>query len=581
MESDSARFPGSFFSSLFQGIALRQTQSEGYGLRRFQSDVMAGLTVGVIALPLSMALAIASGVPPQHGLYTAVVAGALAALLGGSRVSVTGPTAAFVVLLAPVSLKFGLGGLLLATVMAGFIQVAMGVGRLGRLIQFIPYPVTTGFTAGIAAVIAILQLKDFFGLAPGAMPDHTLEKLGALWAAHSTFRWQDALIGALTMGILLGWPRVTRRVPPSLIAIPVGAFVAYGLSHWLAGFDVATIGSRFQYVLNGETGAGIPPIPPTFRMPWNFAGGDGTPIGLSLDVLQSLVMPATAIAVLGSIESLLCAVVADGMIGSKHDPDNELVAQGIGNLVAPFFGGFAATGAIARTAANIRSGGRTPWASVVHAAFVLVAMLTLAPLLAYLPMASLAALLLVVAWNMSDLKHFIHIAKIGPKSDIVVLLTCFSLTVVFDMVIAVTVGVVLASLLFMRRMAEITHSRMLDEEAHEVANLDVPSNTQIYEIAGPLFFGAAEKAFNQLLRVEGGDLPKVLIVHLHGVPAMDITGLVALETMLERARHHKMTTILAAVQSQPLKVLQKAGIASNHQVVICDTLGEALERARE
>ncbi|HYX25022.1 MAG TPA: SulP family inorganic anion transporter, partial [Thermoanaerobaculia bacterium] len=429
------------------GTALLARLHQGYSRADLRADLLAGMVVGIVALPLSMALAVASGVAPQHGLYTAIVAGSVVAALGGSMVQVSGPTAAFVVLLAPVSAKFGLGGLILATLMAGILLVAMGTGKLGSLIQFVPYPVTTGFTAGIAVVIATLQLKDFLGLTV-AMPETYLEKVAALARALPTLRWQDLAVGLFTLAILMLWPRVTRKVPGPLIALALGGILAHLLTLWLPGFQVATIHSRFA--------DGIPQLPPQPVIPWHLPGPDGHPIGLSFGLIRTLIPSAFAIAMLGAIESLLSAVVADGMTGGSHDPDAELVAQGVGNLVAPFFGGIAATGALARTATNVRSGARSPLAAIFHSGFVLLAVLLFAPVLNYLPMASLAALLLIVAWNMSEAKHFAHAMRVAPRSDVIVLLTCFGLTVIFDMVVSVTAGVLLAALLFMRRMAEVS-----------------------------------------------------------------------------------------------------------------------------
>jgi SulP family sulfate permease len=558
------------------GAALRETLAEGYTLARFRGDLVAGLTVGLIALPLSMALAIATGVPPQYGLYTAIVAGALAALCGGSRVAVTGPTAAFVVILVPIVGKFGLGGLLIATFMAGVILVLMGVARLGRLIQFIPHPVTTGFTAGIATVIATLQIKDFLGLTLTHNAESYLDKVQVLVESGTSLHWPDAAVGGATLAMLIFWRRYLKRIPAPLGALTLAAVGAYVL-HLLMPetFTVATIASRFTYTLNGATAPGIPQVPPTPMLPWTMLGNgpDGQPLQLSWGLIEQLLLPATAIAMLGAIESLLCAVVADGMAGTRHDPDVELIGQGIGNLVAPFFGGFAATGAIARTAANIRAGGHSPVAAIIHALFVLTAVLVLAPVLGYLPMASMAALLLIVAWNMSEIKHFLHTLRVAPRSDVVVLVTCFGLTVVFDMVVAVTVGVLLAALLFMRRMAELTQTRLTDGEQHRLL-APLPPNVLLYEVAGPLFFGAAEKAATALTTAD--QAPKAVIVHLGAVPAIDMTGLVALETALDELTATGALVVLTAVQPYPREALTKAGIVEEPgKVTFCQTMEEA------
>jgi len=537
-------------------IALRKALKAGYSASDLRGDVLAGLVVGVVALPLSMALAIASGVPPQHGLYTAIVGGVLIALLGGSSVQVSGPTAAFVVILAPIATKFGLGGLLVATLMAGVLLMVAGMARWGRLVEFIPYPVTTGFTSGIAVVIATLQIKDFLGLTIDKMPEHFLERVYAIFTALPTMRWGDLGVGALTLLLLITLPRLTKAVPAPLVALPVGAFAGYFLGRFAPGYDVATVSSRFTYLLHGVMHHGIPQLPPMPLLPWLSAGPDGRPLVLSLDMFRALAGPAFAIATLGAIESLLSAVVADGMTGGKHDPDAELIAQGVGNIVAPFFGGIAATGAIARTATNIRYGARSPLAAVVHALFILAAILLIAPLLGFLPMASMAALLLVVAWNMSEAKHVAHVIRVAPGSDVFVLLTCFGLTVVFDMVISVSVGIVLAAVLFMRRMAEVSSVRLISASP-EHPHVFLPPGVIIYEIAGPLFFGAAQKAMSELRIVESQ--VRTVILDLSAVPMMDATGLVNLESAMERLRKAGTSIIMAGVQNQPLHVMAKAG----------------------
>lgn len=432
--------------SRLPAAALRAVIREGYTAADFRSDVLAGLVVGMVALPLAMALAIAVGLPPQHGLYTAIFAGFATAFFGGSRVNVTGPTAAFIVILAPIFHRQGLAGLLLSGLLGGLILLLLGVFRLGRLIEFVPHPVTTGFTAGIAVVIATLQLKDFFGLKVEGRPEHFFDYLSAYWSARSSFSPSELGVGLCTLALLLVGRKYVRRVPAPLLVLPLAALAAY-----LLKLDVATIETRFN---------GIPRILPMPIFPWDAPGAQGAEFVFSFATLKQLLPDSFAVAMLGAIESLLCAVVADGMIRTRHDPDAELIAQGIGNLICPFFSGIAATGAIARTATSIRSGARSPIASMVHALTILLAILILAPLLGYLPMASLAALLLLVAWDMSELKHFGHTLRVAPRSDVAVLLACFTLTVVFDMVVSVTVGMVLAALLFMRRMAEITEAKV-------------------------------------------------------------------------------------------------------------------------
>lgn len=570
--------PGAPALPLRLGAALLAALRQGYSGKDLRSDVLAGLVVGIVALPLSMALAVASGVAPQHGLYTAVVAGGVIAALGGSMVQVSGPTAAFVVLLAPISSQWGLGGLVLATLMAGLLLIGLGAARLGGLIQFVPYPVTTGFTAGIAVVIATLQLKDFLGLTVESMPEHYLERVGALVRALPTARWQDLAVGAFTLALLLVWPRLTRKVPGPLVALTLGGALAAFLTWWLPGFEVATIRSRFHYEIGGVLHQGIPPLPPLPLLPWNLPGPDGRPVGFSFELLRALAPAAFAIAMLGAIESLLSAVVADGMTGGSHDPDAELVAQGVGNVVAPFFGGIAATGALARTATNIRSGARSPVAAIVHSLFVLAAVLLLAPVLGYLPMASLAALLLIVAWNMSEVKHFAHALRVAPKSDVLVLLTCFLLTVIFDMVVSVTVGVLLAALLFMRRMAEVTGAKLVDR--HPLAAEGLPKDVLLYEVSGPLFFGAAQRAMSALHRAVAG--VKVVVLDLSAVPVMDATGLVSLEAAVERLHALGVYVVLAGVQGQPLRVLARSGIRDRRdRIAVFRSLDRGLARALE
>jgi len=558
------------------GHALREAFERGYSRAQLRADVLAGLVVGVVALPLSMALAIASGAPPQNGLYTAIVAGGLCALLGGSRVLVTGPTAAFVVILAPVSARFGLAGLVLASGLAGLILIAMGLMRLGRLIQFVPYPVTTGFTAGIGLVIASLQLKDFLGLVPEALPGDAMwhERMLALARALPTTHWPDLVTGAVTLSVLMLWRRLRTPIPGPLVALVVGAMVAWWLT--LRGVaSPATLASRFG---SAAAPSGIPGTPPLFALPWNLPGPRGASPVLSLAYVESLLPSAFAIAMLGAIESLLAAVVADGMTGQKHQPDVELTALGIANLAATFFGGFAATGAIARTATSVRSGGRSPVAACVHAVFVLVSVLVLAPLLGHLPMASLAALLLMVAWNMSEVRHVVKVARTAPASDIAVLGTCFALTVVFDMTIAVTVGIGLAALLFMRRMIEISGGEVIGAE-HPEHGRDLPRGMVVYDIGGPLFFGAAHKATSQLFSFDRRDV-RLVLLDLEDVPAIDATGIVNLRSAIDRLQSAGITVLLAGLQPQPRIALAKARLVGQGGVETHATYELALAAAR-
>jgi SulP family sulfate permease len=538
---------------------LRALKARGYDSGDFRADAVAGVILGVVALPLSMALAIAAGAPPANGLFTAIVAGIVIALAGGSMHSVSGPTAAFVVLLVPVVSTYGLSGLLVATGLAGLILLVMGIFGLGRLIQFVPHPVTTGFTAGIAVVIAVLQIGGFLGL--GALEGERLwERLQDLVQRLPDLNWPDLLVGVVTLAVMLGWSRLSRRVPSPLAALVLATGVGYLLIG--QGWELATINTEF---------GGVPASLPIPSLPWADSG-------LTLADVSALMPTALAIALLGAIESLLCAVVADGMAGGRHDPDGELIGLGLGNIIVPFFGGFAATGAIARTATGIRAGGRTPIAVVVHSLFLLVAMLALAPLLGHIPMAAMAGLLLVVAWNMADAKHFARIVRIAPRSDVMVMVVCFVLTVAFDMVVAVIVGVVLAALLFMRRMVEISGATLIGgPQGHTVTGL--PPGVVFYDVAGPLFFGAAEKALEALTVVGQG--VHTVIIDLEDVPAVDATGLVALESTIARLHGHGIKVVLSGVKPQPRRALDKAGFKDEPgRLEITDDTDITLERFR-
>lgn len=552
------------------GYGLRQRMREGYSRADFRADLLSALVIGVVALPLSMALAIACGVPPQHGLYTAIIAGVLCALLGGTRFQVTGPTAAFVVILVPIVHKYGLGGLLVAGVMAGVILLAMGLARLGKLMQFVPHPVTTGFTMGIAVVIGLSQLKDVFGLPAcpvppiGAPPidpaalgcltrtEGTVEYVGSVITAGGGISGWDVLVAVVTIGLLLLLPKILKKIPAPLVALTAVALLVVLASYLIPGFHVSTINSKFHYMLGGELHDGIPPLPPLPVLPWN--QGDH-PLAFDYATIRELLPSAFAIATLGAIESLMAAVVADGMSGTKHDPNSELIALGIANIVVPFFGGIAATGALARTATNIRAGARSPFSAVLHSIFVLACTIALAPLVGYLPMAALAGLLLIVARNMSDVRHFLRLTRIAPRSDVIVMMTCFGLTVMFDMVIAVTFGVLLAALMFMRRMAVLTTTTTAQ---HTYEKFAVPPGVRIYEIAGPLFFGAAKTAMEALHTA--GSQDHVIIISMQNVPTMDATGLVALESVLDRLKRSKVKVIFAGVTPEVLEILTDAGI---------------------
>ncbi|MCC6076452.1 C4-dicarboxylic acid transporter DauA [Pseudomonas sp. GCM10022188] len=551
--------------------AWRQALLAGYGRQALRGDLLAGLTVGIIAIPLAMALAIAVGAPPQHGLYTVLIAAPLIALTGGSRFNISGPTAAFVVILLPIVQQHGLSGLLLCSMLAGLILIALGLLKAGRLIEFVPYPVTLGFTAGIGIVIAGLQLKDVLGLTVTASAAHFPEQMFNLLRALPSAHAGDALVAACTLGVLIAWPRLVPRVPGHLAALAVGTLLALLLE--FGGLPVATLGERFSYLADGVAHPGIPPYLPGFALPWQLP--DAAP--LSLNLIRELLAPAMAIAMLGAIESLLCAVVADGMTGSKHDPNGELIGQGIGNLVAPLFGGITATAAIARSAASVRAGAFSPLAAIVHAGVVLAAMLLLAPLFSYLPMAALAALLLMVAWNMAEAPHVVHTLRIAPRSDVLVLLTCLVLTVAFDMVLAVGAGLLLAAGLFIRQMSALTDAAPLPRHFHQALG-DLPEHVAAYAIRGPLFFGAAEKALNTLRRFTPG--VKVVIVDLSAVPLLDMTALAALDTVLRDYRHHGVGLIFSGTSSRVRLQLRRAGIhRHNHQLAYVHDLEQARGKA--
>jgi len=558
--------------SLGFASALRETFREGYSRHDFFRDLVAGVTVGIIAIPLAMALAIASGVSPEYGLYTAIIAGFLIALSGGSRYSISGPTAAFVVILYPVTQAFGLAGLLVATLMAGGILVALAVARLGRLIEYIPESVTLGFTSGIAIVIAVLQLKDFFGLEVDASSEAFIERLIDLIAALPGLNLANTCVAALTLGILIVWPRLKLPIPGHLPAIIIGALLAAIFIQ--LGWSVDTIGSRFSYELpDGQIGSGIPPFLPSFEWPWMRPGPNGEPLEWSWATIRALLPAAFSIAMLGAIESLLCAVVLDGMSGRRHHANGELLGQGIGNLAAPFFGGITATAAIARSATNYKAGAKSPISSMIHALVVLAGLLVLAPMLSWLPMASMAALLVMVAWNMSEAPKVVALLKRAPKGDVLVLLTCLSLTVLFDMVLAISAGIVMASLLFMRDLAGMTRFSDITQQRKHVPN-GVPEGWKVLKVSGPLFFAAAERVFDELaacVRDQQG-----VVLYMDGVPLLDAGGLHGFERFVEFCHTHNVHVITADLQFQPLRTMARAGIKPAPGCQFSPTLEEAL-----
>ncbi|MCK3657717.1 C4-dicarboxylic acid transporter DauA [Pasteurellaceae bacterium Pebbles2] len=555
--------------------ALKDSLRLGYGKAQLVKDIIAGLTVGVIAIPLSMALAIASGVPPQHGLYTAMIAGIVIALLGGSRFNISGPTAAFVVILYPVTQQFGLGGLLMATLLSGVILVVMALFRLGRLIEYIPLPVTLGFTCGIGITIATLQIKDFLGLDIATMPAHYLEKIQVIFTALSTINWADTAVGVLTLLVLSQWHRLRLPVPGHLPAVLIGTILSLILIH--SGFDVRTIGSAFQYTLSdGSVGQGIPNVLPELVLPWNLPNALGETVVWDFNTLQALLPAAFSMAVLGAIESLLCAVVLDNMTNTKHHSNNELLAQGIGNIVAPFLGGITATAAIARSAANVKSGAFSPIASVVHGVLVLCSLLFFAQALSYLPLASMAALLLMVAWNMADLRNIIHLVRRSGANEIAVLLICIFLTVIFDMVIAISVGVLLASLLFIRTIAEMTKSI---EQPHP----DDLEDVLVYRISGPLFFAAADNLFADLhdKTVHTDHEIKHIVLQCDAVTVLDTGGIHALTRFVQHMLPHQQL-YLCNVQFQPLRMIVKSNtVPELKKINFSADLDESYQKIRE
>ncbi|MEO8029915.1 MAG: sulfate permease [Gemmatimonadota bacterium] len=542
------------------------TTLKGYTRSQLMADLGAGVIVGIVALPLAIAFAIASGVPPERGLYTAIVAGFLISALGGSRVQIGGPTGAFVVIVYGIVQQYGLDGLTIATMMAGVILIILGVARLGAAIKFIPFPVITGFTSGIALIIFSSEVKDFLGLRMGVIPAPFIDKWQAYAQSAGTANPWTVATALLSLLIVVMWPRLSRRVPSPFVALVVVTALVQ-LFH-LPG--VETIGDRF-----GPIHAGLPS--PTLPH-------------VSLHTITALAAPAFTIALLAAIESLLSAVVSDGMIGSRHRSNMELVAQGVANIVAPVFGGIPATGAIARTATNVKHGGRTPVAGIVHAATLLLITLFFGRWAALIPMAVLAAILVVVSYHMSEWRSFRSELR-APKSDVAVLLATFFLTVLVDLTVAVEVGMVLAAFLFMKRMSEVTNvslvSREFAEENEEenpdpnaIASRSVPPGVEVYEIDGPFFFGAAE-SFKQAVS-SVARRPKVLIVRMRKVPVIDSTGIHALRELTRRSRSEGALLILSGVHSQPVVALTNAGLFDElGEANVCGNIDDALNRARE
>ncbi len=536
-----------------------------YTKEQCAKDIIAGIIVAIIALPLSIALALASGVTPERGLYTAIVAGFVISFLGGSRVQIAGPTAAFATIVAGIVARNGMEGLVIATIMAGIMLIIMGFLKFGRLLRFIPYTITTGFTFGIAVTILIGQIKDFLGLTINTKPVETMEKLLACFENITTINYQALLIGALSLSILILWPKINNKIPASLIAVVISAAVVK-----LFEVDVNTIGSLYD----------ISSKPPTLQIP-----------SFDFTMIRSLLPDAVTIALLAGIESLLSCVVADGMVGSKHRSNMELIAQGTGNIFSSLFGGIPATGAIARTAANVKNGGRTPIAGMVHAITLFLILVVLMPYAALIPMPTIAAILFMVAYNMSEWREFVDLIKKSPKSDIAVLVATFTLTVVFDLVVAIEVGILMAAILFMKRMSDVaevqswrymedaTDDDLADDEMHENNRMKkVPKHTMVYEINGPMFFGAADKFMN----ISVDSHVKAVILRMKSVPAMDVNALHTLNNVLKSCKKRHITVILSHVQEQPLKLMQKAGFDKQiGDENICENIDRALERAEE
>jgi len=515
-----------------------------------KNNILSGLTVGIIALPLSMALAIATGVPPQLGLYTAIIAGIFAAIFGSSKINISGPTAAFVVILIPIVQEFGVTGLLICGLLSGIILIFVGVLKLGTLIELIPYPVTVGFTSGIAVVIATFQIKDFFGLTIENFNGHYLDKIYLIFSSFNTFKPAELIVGLFTLFLLILWQKTKSKIPSALVALTFVTILVAFANIYFPHFNISTIASTFHYNINGLEGNGIPPIPLQFELPWSFL----KPEEITLDLLYKLLPHSIAIAVLGALESLLCAVISDGMTGNKTNPNKELIGQGITNIIVPFFGGIPATAAIARTVVNIKSGGTSKLSSIVHALFILVSIMFLSSYLSYLPMASLSALLLVVAWNMSEVKHFINILKVAPSNDVYVLLTCFILTVLFDMQIAVAIGIGLASILFIKRTIDLYSIELVNTKL--IIHPDIPENISIYDINGPMFFGAAQNALKTLLNTK--EDTSVVILNMQNVTMIDMTAMVALKSIVDNFESKNKKLVFSGLNERILKKLTKA-----------------------
>jgi len=532
---------------------------KNYSAKKFLNDFIAGVIVAIIALPLSIALAIASGVDPEKGLYTAIVAGFVISLLGGSNVNISGPTAAFATIVAGIAANHGISGLVLATVMAGIILIIMGICRLGALIKFIPYTITTGFTSGIAVTIVIGQIKDFAGLTfrEGTHAVETMEKLSAVVSSINTVDFISLLTGVISVVILSIWPKISKKIPGSLIVVLLGV-----LAVKLCKLPVNTIGDL--YTISGKL--------PLLSIP-----------SFDFNSVKVLLPSAFTIAILAGIESLLSCVVSDSMINDRHNPNTELIAQGAGNIFSGLFGGIPATGAIARTAANVKNGGRTPVSGMVHAILLLLILVVLMPYAAWIPMPVIAAILFVVAYNMSEWRHFVDIVKTAPKSDIAVLILTFVLTVVFDLVVAIEIGLLVAAVLFLKRMTDVTHIRPWTEADEKLADDNgrlkkIPEKTQVFEINGPMFFATSEKLFE--IPVKDGI--RVIILRMRNIPALDLTAMKALSEVTENCKKRGITVLFSHVNMQPLSVMKKSGFYHEHgEEFFPENIDEALSLAEK
>lgn len=530
---------------------------KNYSRQQLVKDLTAGVIVAIIALPLSIALALASGVDPEQGLYTAIVAGFVISFLGGSRVQIAGPTAAFATIVAGVVAKNGFSGLVLATVIAGILLIIMGLFKLGSLIKFIPYTITTGFTTGIAITLVIGQLKDFLGLTFTHSPIETIDKVKEVVKCIGTFNFEALIIGAVSLAVLIIAPKFIKKIPPSLFAIVISAALVK-----IFDMNVNTIG--YLYTISSAL--------PKFALP-----------EFSMETVSAILPDAFTIAVLAAVESLLSCVVADGMTGSRHNSNMELVAQGAGNIASALFGGIPATGAIARTAANIKNGGRTPIAGMVHAVVLLAVLVVLMPYASLIPMPTIAAILFIVAYNMSEWREFVSIIKHAPKSDTLVLVVTFVLTVVFDLVVAIIVGIILATVMFMKRMSDVTDAygwKEYDENSDDqhIRLKVIPEGAMVYEITGPIFFGVSQKIADVIKRAD----KKVLVLRMRSVPAIDATGIHSLETIVKTCKKNGSTLVLSHVNEQPMEVFKKSGMYGEiGEENFCENIDAALERARE